>query len=252
MQETGKVKQQNNQSAEQELTSKTLVIQNKRFYLDVKQNLRGKFIKIAEVGMGGRKSRILMSLSTAAEFRDKLNDLSVLYNGLKPHNPDNLVSEGRLQSDTIVKDTRRYYLDLKENNRGRFLRVTMMAPANRSQIAIPAQGIIDLRNALTELINEYGGKDNAGDDVELPEPKSIRIDNKMFYFDVGCNRRGVFLRVSEVRTNYRTAITIPEKSWANFKEIINEMSAQMSTKTDGLIKSEEKVEVPDEQGNESF
>lgn len=238
MQETGKAKQQNNQSAEQELTSKTLMIQNKRFYLDVKQNLRGKFIKIAEVGIGGRKSRILMSLSTAAEFRDKLNELSNCYNGLAPHNAENLAADGRLQSDTIVKDTRRYYLDLKENARGRFLRVTMVAPSNRSQIAIPAQGIIELRNALTELIKEYGGDENGSEDIELPEPKSFRIDNKMFYFDVGCNRRGVFLRVSEVRTNYRTAITIPEKSWASFKEIINEMSAQMSSKANGSLKTE--------------
>lgn len=35
--------------SEQELASKMLHIQSKRFYLDVKQNMRGKFIKIAEV-----------------------------------------------------------------------------------------------------------------------------------------------------------------------------------------------------------
>lgn len=34
---------------EEELASKTLQIQSKRFYLDVKQNRRGRFIKIAEV-----------------------------------------------------------------------------------------------------------------------------------------------------------------------------------------------------------
>lgn len=33
---------------EEELASKTLQIQSKRFYLDVKQNRRGRFIKIAE------------------------------------------------------------------------------------------------------------------------------------------------------------------------------------------------------------
>jgi len=32
----------------------------------------------------------------------------------------------------------------------------------------------------------------------LPEPQSMRVENKMFYFDVGQNRRGVFMRVSEV------------------------------------------------------
>lgn len=32
----------------------------------------------------------------------------------------------------------------------------------------------------------------------LPEPQSMRVENKMFYFDVGQNRRGIFMRVSEV------------------------------------------------------
>lgn len=35
--------------AEQELATKMLQIQSKRFYLDVKQNRRGRFIKVAEV-----------------------------------------------------------------------------------------------------------------------------------------------------------------------------------------------------------
>ena len=34
---------------EEELASKTLHIQSKRFYVDVKQNRRGRFLKIAEV-----------------------------------------------------------------------------------------------------------------------------------------------------------------------------------------------------------
>lgn len=36
---------------EQELATKTLFIQHKRFYLDVKQNQRGRFIKVAEVSV---------------------------------------------------------------------------------------------------------------------------------------------------------------------------------------------------------
>lgn len=40
---------QMSQSGEQELATKMLQIQHKRFYLDVKQNRRGRFIKIAEV-----------------------------------------------------------------------------------------------------------------------------------------------------------------------------------------------------------
>jgi hypothetical protein len=39
------------QQGEQELATKMLQIQHKRFYLDVKQNRRGRFIKVAEVSI---------------------------------------------------------------------------------------------------------------------------------------------------------------------------------------------------------
>jgi len=34
---------------------------------------------------------------------------------------------------------------------------------------------------------------------DLPEPQSLRVENKVFYFDIGHNRRGTFMRISEVR-----------------------------------------------------
>jgi hypothetical protein len=99
------------QSGEQELASKMLQIQSKRFYLDVKQNRRGRFIKVAEVkdffvflyvlpyisfflylsplclascqiGADGRRSQIFLALSTAAEFRDHLSGFSDYYASL--------------------------------------------------------------------------------------------------------------------------------------------------------------------------
>ncbi|RUS86402.1 hypothetical protein EGW08_005852 [Elysia chlorotica] len=219
-------------AAEQELATRVLHIQSKRFYLDVKQNRRGRFIKVAEVGSGGKKSRLLLAMSSAAEFRDYLSDFSDHYASLGEHSPTNSETppeDGKLKSEMIVKDNRRYYLDLKENQRGRFLRVseqvsqTIPRGGPRSQIAIPAQGMIEFRDALTELLEEYGTDDQEPQN-ELPESKSMRIENKMFYFDVGSNRRGVYLRVSEVsvRNNFRTAITIPERSWGRFRDIISE------------------------------
>ena len=38
----------------------------------------------------------------------------------------------------------------------------------------------------------------AEDQPDLPQPKSMRVENKMFYFDVGQNRRGMYMRISEV------------------------------------------------------
>ncbi|GIX96292.1 transcriptional activator protein Pur-beta [Caerostris extrusa] len=240
---------------EQELATKMLQIQSKRFYLDVKQNRRGRFIKVAEVGAAGRKSRLLLAMSTAAEFRDHLTSFSELYaslgndkmsqvlvglcntsdifkktniglpnqimqDGGYVHKPDNLPEDGKLKSEVMVKDNRRYYLDLKENSRGRFLRVsqTIARGGPRSQIAIPAQGMIEFRDALTDLLEEFG-TDDGEFKGELPEGQHMRVENKNFYFDIGQNSRGIYMRISEVKSNLRTAITIPEKSWSRFRDI---------------------------------
>jgi len=218
----------NSPNGEEELATKMLQIQSKRFYLDVKQNRRGRFIKVAEICADGRRSQIFMAMSTAGEFRDHVASFSDYYASLGPVNADNIPEGGKLKSEMMVKDNRRYYLDLKENRRGRFLRVsqTVSRDGPRVQIAIPAQGMIELRDALTDLLGEFG-TDDGGFQGELPEGKHMRVENKNFYFDIGQNNRGIYMRVSEVKTNFRSAITIPEKSWARFRDIFDDYVEKM-------------------------
>ncbi|XP_063390082.1 transcriptional activator protein Pur-beta-B isoform X1 [Cydia fagiglandana] len=222
------------QPQEQELATKMLQIQSKRFYLDVKQNRRGRFIKVAEIGADGRRSQIFLAMSTAAEFRDHLSGFSDFYSSLGPPNPDNVPDDGKLKSEMMLKDNRRYYLDLKENSRGRFLRVsqTITRGGPRSQVALPAQGMIEFRDALTDLLDDFGTDDGgsvSGSSFkgELPEGRHLRVDNKNFYFDIGQNNRGVYMKVSEVKSNFRTAITVPEKCWARFRDILADYTDKM-------------------------
>lgn len=218
---------------EQELATKMLQIQSKRFYLDVKQNRRGRFIKVAEIGADGRRSQVYLALSTAAEFRDHLSTFSDYYASLGPPNPDNVPEDGKLKSEMMIKENRRYYLDLKENARGRFLRVsqTITRGGPRSQIAIPAQGMIEFRDALTDLLEEFGTNDG-GFKGDLPEERHMKVDNKNFYFDIGQNNRGVYMRISEVKSNFRTAITVPEKCWTRFRDIFNDYCDKMKKSSD--------------------
>ncbi|XP_017051432.1 transcriptional activator protein Pur-beta isoform X4 [Drosophila ficusphila] len=220
---------------EQELATKMLQIQSKRFYLDVKQNRRGRFIKVAEIGADGRRSQIYLALSTAAEFRDHLSSFSDYYASLGPPNTDNLPEDGKLKSEMMIKDYRRYYLDLKENARGRFLRVsqTITRGGPRSQIALPAQGMIEFRDALTDLLEEFGANDG-GFKGDLPEERHMKVDNKNFYFDIGQNNRGVYMRISEVKNNFRTSITIPEKCWNRFRDIFNDYCEKMKKSSDSI------------------
>ncbi|KAJ9598521.1 hypothetical protein L9F63_010792 [Diploptera punctata] len=216
---------------EKELATKTLQIQAKRYYLDVKQNKRGRFIKIAEVAADGR-NQIFFALSTAQEFRDNLSTFSTYYASLGPAHTESVPISGSLKSETMYKENKRYHLDLKENMRGRFLRVaqTVARGGPRSQIAIPAQGMIEFRDALTDLLEDFGSDENSFKG-ELPEAKNLRVENKMFFFDIGQNKRGVYMRISEVKGNYRSAITIPEKSWQQFRDIFANFCDKMTEET---------------------
>ena len=76
---------------------------------------------------------------------------------------DQPIDNNQLRSAVISRDDRKYYLDLKENDRGRFLRISMVGINNpRTQIAIPAQGLQQLRGTLTNLIEEFGNEDDRG------------------------------------------------------------------------------------------
>ena len=56
----------------------------------MKENQRGRFIKIAEMSTDGRKNQIMMTISTAALFRKKLIQFIDFYHDLEKLDPDNL------------------------------------------------------------------------------------------------------------------------------------------------------------------
>merc|ERR1712130_1096332 len=132
-----------------DLASRTLVLESKRFYLDVKENQRGRFIKIAEISADGRKNQILMTFSTAALFSQNLVTFIDFYKVLEKLDPDNL-RQGELRSEVMYKDDKKYHMDLKENARGRFLKVsetfTRGYSSSRFQVFIPADGMREFQH----------------------------------------------------------------------------------------------------------
>ena len=173
-----------------DLASRTLVLESKRFYLDVKENKRGRFIKIAEISADGRKgdkdsdilkliiksmkyflensvnflkefivtsqNQILMTFSTAALFSQNLIKFIEFYSELSKLDPDNL-KQGELKSEVMYKDDKKYHMDMKENARGRFLKVseTFTRGYSRFQVFVPAEGMKEFQHNLGELIDEY-------------------------------------------------------------------------------------------------
>ncbi|XP_040948873.1 transcription factor Pur-alpha 1 isoform X3 [Gossypium hirsutum] len=218
-----------------ELLCKTLQVEHKLFYFDLKENPRGRYLKISEKTSATR-STIIVPSSGISWFLDLFN--------YYVNSDDNDLFSKELQLDTKV-----FYFDIGENRRGRFLKVSEASVSrNRSTIIVPAgstrdEGWAAFRNILAD-INEasrlfvlpnqqssepserlVGLSDDVGAgfisghsqaastselkvdrSVELPTQdeignmgvsKVIRADQKRFFFDLGSNNRGHFLRISE-------------------------------------------------------
>jgi len=278
-----------------DLLSKTLIVQNKKFYVDVRETSSGKYVKLAEVLPGGRKSRLSLTMKVAQDLRDHLTKFSEFYASLGPAAPyndaaptpddvslttdksaaepegDANASAASMKSDGAAPRTpplksaviyvgsgktggkRRYYVDLKENKRGRFLQISEAAQKDgytqRYRVSIPAQGLVEMRDTLTGILREF--YPNSGDvasvakrvdsktasdavievvdvksvkDGELPIAKSMKVHpGKVIYFDPGTNPRGNFVKISQVTTRFRTSILLPTEALAQVGEILRDL-----------------------------
>ena len=63
-----------------------------------------------------------MTFSTAGVFSQNLLKFIEFYEDIGDLDPDNL-KQGELKSEVMYKDDKKYHMDLKENARGRFLKV---------------------------------------------------------------------------------------------------------------------------------
>jgi hypothetical protein len=70
----------------------------------------------------------------------------------RSHAPKPPVNEDTLKSSKIQIERKTFVLALKENARGRFLRITEDVGGRRDTIIIPAPGLEEFRKVLDELI----------------------------------------------------------------------------------------------------
>ncbi|XP_015577410.1 transcription factor Pur-alpha 1 isoform X2 [Ricinus communis] len=256
-----------------ELMCKTLQVEHKLFYFDLKENPRGRYLKISEKTSATR-STIIVPFSGISWFLDLFN----YYVNSDDHD---------LFSKELQLDSKVFYFDIGENRRGRFLKVSEASVSrNRSTIIVPAgstrdEGWAAFRNILAE-INEtsrlfilpnqqnsepserlVGLSDDVGAgfisghsnqpapaselnvdrSVELPAQedignmgvsKVIRADQKRFFFDLGSNNRGHFLRISEVAGSDRSSIILPLSGLKQFHEIVGHFVEITKDRIEGM------------------
>ncbi|GMH12802.1 hypothetical protein Nepgr_014643 [Nepenthes gracilis] len=257
-----------------ELLCRTLQVEHKLFYFDLKENPRGRYLKISEKTSATR-STIIVPSNGISWFLD-------LFNYYVNSEEQDLFSK-ELQLDSKV-----FYFDVGENRRGRFLKVSEASMSrNRSTIIVPAgstteEGWAAFRNTLAE-INEasrlfivpnqqnsepsehlVGLSDDVGagfisghspqfatsselnvegpadlppqDEINshLVVSKVIRADQKRFFFDLGSNSRGHFLRISEVAGSDRSSIILPLSGLKQFHEMVGHFVEITKDRIEGM------------------
>lgn len=230
-----------------ELISKTLQVEHKIFYFDLKKNPSGWYLKISEKASGSR-STIIVPASGIRTFVD----LFQYY----------VSGETPLESSEVQVNTKVFYFDVGENQRGRFLKVSEVT-RNRSTIIVPAgngdgEGWASFRDILADInegLHSLAPDENTSADFQETSSERIthplgklqkgamrstagegsaslshegsgalsrilRVDQKKFYFDLGSNARGQYLRISEVIGADRSAIILPVSALEQFYETL--------------------------------
>ncbi|CAD5218747.1 unnamed protein product [Bursaphelenchus okinawaensis] len=220
-----------------EICSKVLNVDKRRFYIDLKENDRGKFVQVVALLNVRRKSKLMMTLPIVKQLIDLLEKLEINDSTEYPKPVGRILSASRI-----------YFADLRKNDWGNFVRLTQAftRTAKRYQIYIPVEGITEFKKLLQEIIDEHGGNI---EEPKLPPSKQLRdVRSKMFYFDCNTNDFGDYLRITETRFNSenRTSITISRKNLQSFHDIIgdlvksfNELRADEANKTTTTEKTAE-------------
>ena len=89
-----------------------------------------------------------------------------------PHPPRPFVQEDTLKSELIQIERKAFLLTLKENVRGRFLRITEAVGEKRNTIIIPSTGLAEFKKLLDEMVgaeNEIVTKGNLVGPIVVPE-----------------------------------------------------------------------------------
>ncbi len=67
------------------------------------------------------------------------------------HNEEIMKNDDLLHTEKILADRKTFYLDLKENARGKVIKITEEVSGNRDTIMVPAEVLGDFIDALTDI-----------------------------------------------------------------------------------------------------
>uniref|UniRef100_A0A7S3QMX7 Uncharacterized protein n=1 Tax=Dunaliella tertiolecta TaxID=3047 RepID=A0A7S3QMX7_DUNTE len=220
----------------------------KSFYVDLKENNRGRYLKVAEKGKYRAKSSVVVPASGVPQF------LTLMRFYLDE------AEAGRIaQPQDLIVESKIFSFNAGSNDRGQFLRVFERGggfPTGGSSLMIPNGLNNTYLRMFVECLEKIAAQlgDEAYDfsqnmpsvmpilassspDVVNLECKEtgpvLSVGSKHFFFESRSNSRGPFMRIKEVSGGMKNLLVVPMNAITQFQEAINLAAAQQPQQENG-------------------
>lgn len=232
--------------AEDSLPALRVVVGGKRVLLALCENDRGRYLKIND----GRK-KLTVSESGIPNLRECIDGLYAHYKTLpasataSPVELDDAAPRSTksdlLHAERFIAGGRKYYLDLLQNERGVFVKMSQ-ATSHRTSILFPSNALEHLREALTQIVemapeptpvkltdghltrvlDRQTTVPSGGTVAIKATQRELRIEGKRVVFESGANRRGSYLRITETAGGSKMSVTLPHEALPQVLKLLHE------------------------------
>lgn len=129
-------------STGEELASRQIQIEPKRLYLDLRKNVRGVFLKVAESEITRARSKVIIPGPGFQRFREVLEQFLKTYNNLtNPPTPAPGEPPKVLGMETMISERKKFFFDLLSNSKGCYLKLSQKSMGKKTNVLVPAAGL---------------------------------------------------------------------------------------------------------------
>uniref|UniRef100_A0AC34Q9R7 Pur-alpha n=1 Tax=Panagrolaimus sp. JU765 TaxID=591449 RepID=A0AC34Q9R7_9BILA len=214
-------KDNKNDDYSKEIAVAKVFIESKRYFVDVKENEKGRFMKITQVtDYDKERVHLVLPMAAAQELAKTLKIMQEKVSAKDYNEHTHSIYRGE-----FVGGYRQFFADLRQSKAGLYAAVGQVR-VDRPLLRIPASGFNTLSNKLQDLVNEHGpGFMEPAE--KLPESIKVFGSHNSYYLDCCRSERGFYIKLSEIRGANRNSIGIPADMIDNMIDSLREMKERI-------------------------
>ncbi|CAE7907796.1 PURA, partial [Symbiodinium sp. KB8] len=202
-----------------QLWVKTIALDDNDITLSLEKNDAGSFIRVA-----GRTpdERVLVPVVGALRMESILKDMFKIHEDTQPLHVEADRAD-LIKSISLYVGKKQLFFDLK-------------ATGFRRRVLIPIEGFKEFVDAFQDMVKENdlavivsasSGKGNEFEGKEYPSSYVVNAGRKKFFFDIGGNDEGSYMKITELAVGGNRSVRIPFGAWPTVQSIVNDYVSAM-------------------------